>query len=238
MAAYNASAGSRLTPNNMLEVWAVLIPILLADIISPVLFAFMVYAAGTDRPLSNSGAVLLGFTVAYLGFGIVLALAFDTIIGILANPKPIDFGLGLLVGILLLWVAWSSRGDKKQEQSEPKVENLAPLKAFGIGAGINIAGLPFALPYLAAIDQILKADLTVTASVIVLVGYNLGYALPFLVVPALAFVLGEGSRAVLARINEKVDRASTYLKPWMLALVGTALVVDAIRFFAIGEGLF
>jgi hypothetical protein len=43
---------------------------------------------------------------------------------------------------------------------------------------------------------------------------------------------------VLARINEKVNRVSAYLMPWMLALVGTALVVDAIRFFAIGEGLF
>ena len=34
-------------------------------------------------------------------------------------------------------------------------------------------------------------------------------------------------------MREPVD-----LIPWILALVGTALVVDAIRFFAIGEGLF
>jgi cytochrome c biogenesis protein CcdA len=185
----------------MLDVWAVLVPILLADLVSPVLFAFMVYAAGTDRPLSNPSAVLLGHTVAYLGFGIVLAFAFDTITGRLANPKPVDFGLGLLVGVLLLWVAWRSRSASKPEQSEPKVENLTPLKAFGIGAVINIFGLPFALAYCAAIDQILKADLTVTDSVIVLAGYNLGYALPFLMVPALALALGDRSRPVLARAS-------------------------------------
>lgn len=60
----------------MLDLWAVLIPILLADVVNPVLFAFMVYmvyAVGTDRPLSNSISALLGHTAAYLSFGIVLA---------------------------------------------------------------------------------------------------------------------------------------------------------------------
>lgn len=222
----------------MLDLWAVLIPILLADIVNPVLFAFMVYAVGTDRPLGNSIAALLGHTAAYLGFGIALAFAFDAITNWLANPKPIDYGIGLLIGVLLLWVAWRIRGGDKQEKQETQVERLAPLKSFGTGAVINIIGLPFALPYFAALDQILKADLTVTDSVMVITGYNLGYALPFLVVPVLAVALGDRSRPVLARINEKVDRISAYLMPLMLTLVGIALVLDAIRFFAVGKGLF
>ena len=222
----------------MLDLWPVLIPILLADVVNPVLFAFMVYAAGTGRPLIDSSSVLLGHTTAYLGFGIVLALAFDTIADWLANPTSIDYALGLLIGVLLLWAAWRSRGSSKQEKSEPGVEKLTPLKAFGIGAVINIVGLPFALPYFAALDQILKADLSVLDSVIVLIGYNLGYALPFLVVPLLTVALGEASRPILARINEKVDRVGAYLMPLMLGLVGIALVVDAIRYFAVGEGLF
>jgi len=222
----------------MLDIWAVLIPILLADIVNPVLFAFMVYAVGTDRPLSNSGAVLLGHTASYLAFGIALAFAFETIAGRLTNPKPVDFGVGLLVGTLLLWVAWQSRGGKKQEKTETRVKQLTPLKAFGIGAIINIVGLPFALPYFAALDQILKADLAVSDSVMVLAGYNLGYALPFLVVPALALALGEGARPVLARLNERVDRVGAFLMPVMLGLVGVALVLDAILYFTRGDGLF
>ena len=222
----------------MLDLWAILIPILLTDLVNPVLFAFMVYAVGTDRPSINSSAALFGHTAAYLGSGIALAFAFDIITDRLANPKPIDYGVGLLVGALLLWVAWRIRSQDKQEKQQPKVEQLTPLKAFGIGATINIIGLPFALPYFAALDQILKADLTVTDSVMVLVGYNLGYALPFLVVPALALALGDRSRSVLARINERVDRVGSYLMPLMLTLLGIALVVDAMRFFVIGEGLF
>ena len=118
------------------------------------------------------------------------------------------------------------------------MEKLTPLKSFTIGAIINIIGLPFALPYFAALDQILKAELTVTSSVIVLVGYNLLYALPFLVVPVLVMMMGENSRPVLARVNEKVDRVSAYLMPLMLGFVGMALVLDALLYFTNGKGLF
>jgi hypothetical protein len=103
---------------------------------------------------------------------------------------------------------------------------------------INLIGLPFALPYFAALDQILEADLTATDSVTVLVGYNLAYALPFLIVPVLVLALGERSGPLLARINQKVDQVSTFLMPIMLLLVGIALVVDAILCFATGNGLF
>ena len=222
----------------MLELWVILTPILLADVVNPVLFAFMVYAVGTDRPLSNSISALLGHTAAYLSFGIILALSFNIIKAGLANPKPVDYIISLIVGILLLWVAWRSRSKTADKKDKPQVEELTPLKSFTIGAIINIIGLPFALPYFAAVDQILKAELTVTSSVIVLVGYNLLYALPFLVVPVLVMMMGENSRPVLARINEKVDRVSTYLMPLLLGFVGMALVLDALLYFTSGKGLF
>jgi cytochrome c biogenesis protein CcdA len=222
----------------MLDLWAVLIPILLADVVNPVLFAFMVYAVGSDRPLTNAIAALLGHTIAYLAFGIALAMAFETITGWLSNPKPVDYWLGLLIGVLLIWVAWRARSGGEEQRREPESKRLTPPKAFGIGAVINIVGLPFALPYFAALDQILKDALSVAASAMVIAGYNLGYALPFLVIPVLALLLGERSRPILARINEKVDRASAVIMPVMLGLVGVALVADAVQFLATGEGLF
>jgi hypothetical protein len=61
----------------MSELWATLAPILIVDVINPVLFATMVYAAGTRRAVINSSAILLGHTLAYLGAGIVLALGLE-----------------------------------------------------------------------------------------------------------------------------------------------------------------
>lgn len=222
----------------MADLWSVLIPILLADVVNPVLFAFMVYAVGTARPLVNSSAVLVGHTFAYLSFGILFTFVYETITERLSNPQPIDFGVGMLVGLLLLWMAWRSGRGEKNEKQASEVGELTTLKAFGFGVVINLVGLPFALPYFAALDQILKADLSVMDSALVLTGYNLGYALPFLVVPGLAMILGEDARPILARINDKVDRASAFLMPLVLGLVGIALVADAVSFFATGRGLF
>ena len=221
----------------MIEIWAVLTPILIADIINPVLFAFMVYAVSTKQPIVNSGAILLGHTIAYFCAGLILALGLERITERLANPHHIDFIIGLVIGLLLLWVAFRSTKKKEKHRNESSGD-LTPLKALGLGAIVNFVGIPFALPYFAALDQILKADFTVTEAVLVLVSYNLFYALPFVIVPILVATIGERSRPLLQRINDALDRFSSFLMPVLLFLVGLGLIVDSIVYFVTGEGLF
>ncbi|UCB54803.1 MAG: GAP family protein [Thiotrichales bacterium] len=221
----------------MLEIWAVLIPILIADVVNPVLFAFLVYAAGTSKPVLNSIAVLFGHTLAYFSAGIVIALGFERIADRLANPHHIDYIIGLVVGCLLLWAALRSRKQVDQSHRQDS-EDLSPLTAVGAGAVVNFVGIPFALPYFAALDQILKADLTTAGALMMLVAYNLLYALPFAVVPVLTAVYREQSRPLLQRINAALDRWSSYLMPVLLAAVGVALIADAISYFGTGAGLF
>jgi len=93
----------------MIELWTVLTPILLADVVNPVLFAFLVYAAGTDRPVANSTALLLGHTAAYFIVGILLALGLEQLEDRLSAPKPVDFVFELFIGLLLLWIALRNR---------------------------------------------------------------------------------------------------------------------------------
>jgi hypothetical protein len=70
----------------------------------------------------------------------------------------------------------------------------------------------------------------------VLVGYNLLYALPFVIVPFFALTLGERSKPLLQRINDVLVRISDFLMPILLALVGLVLVADAATYFIIGKG--
>jgi len=203
---------------------------------NPVLFAFMVYAAGTKHPVSNSSAVLIGHAVAYFIAGFILALGLERITDRLANPQFVDYIISLLLGILLLLVTFRPKNKTKKEQAKPDGV-LTPVKAFGLGAIINFVGIPFALPYFAALNQILKADLTIIDSVIVLFAYNLLYALPFVIVPVLVAMNGERSQSLLKRINLVVERASAYLMPALLAIAGFALVGDAIKFLLTGKGL-
>jgi cytochrome c biogenesis protein CcdA len=196
----------------------------------------MVYAAGSDRPIGNSLMVLLGHTVAYLSAGILLAIGMERIKDYLSRPHTIDFAVGLVIGLLLLWVAYlSSR--KKPEMEAGQGGQLTSLKAFGFGAIINFIGIPFALPYFAAIDQVLKLNLNFFDSFLGLLAYNLFYALPFLIVPALCLLMGQRSQSVLERINNWLDRVSVVLMPIILGLVGLALVADAVTYFTTGKGL-
>ena len=221
----------------MADLWLILLPILLTDIANPVLFALLVYLAGTDRGVLTSSAALLGHTAAYFSAGVIIAFAFNQITAFMADPGPVSYGLGFGLGCLLLWVAWLSRG--AGPASEP--DNSAPPtvgSAFMSGAIVNFIGIPFALPYFAAIDQILKTDLDTSGALLALGAYNLAYLTPFLVVPLLTLVMGAKAQAILSNINEKVERFGGVLLPIILGAVGIALIGDAALFFLRGEGLF
>lgn len=219
------------------EVWTVLIPILLTDIVNPVLFASMVFASGSRQPITNSVMVLLGHTLAYISAGFILAIGLESISERLADPQQIDFFFGFAIGILLIWAAFKSLGSRQENKKENGAD-LKPVKAFGLGMIVNFAGIPFALPYFAAVDQILKADLMPADAALAVLGYNFLYMLPFLAVPVVLAFFGQNSKVLLERMNNFLNKISAFLIPLLLGLVGLALVVDAILYFSSGTGLF
>jgi cytochrome c biogenesis protein CcdA len=220
-----------------MELWTVLLPILAADVVNPVLFAFMVYAAGSSRPVLYSSVLLMGHTLAYFFGGIGLTLGMGKVISRLQNPGNIDFVISMILGLGLLYFALKSRNDqgKKPVDDGP---SLTLVSAFSSGAIINFVGIPFALPYFAVIDQMLKADLPFRDMLMVLGGYNLIYALPFVLVPVLVATMGKSSQPILNKINGWLERVSAILMPLLLGLVGLALVIDVIVYFVSGKGLF
>ena len=64
-----------------------LIPILVADVLNPVLLAFLIYAAGGRHGAIDSCAGLLGHTVAYFCAGLALLWGFDRIANALNEPR-------------------------------------------------------------------------------------------------------------------------------------------------------
>ncbi len=220
----------------MTDLVPALLPILLVDVLNPVLFAMLVFAAGSGRPVANSFSMLAGHTLAYFCAGIVVSFGVEQITARLAEPQRIDFVISGIVGLGLIWAALSTRKSGAPGAEEPEWE-LTPLRCFGFGAILNFIGIPFALPYFAAVDQILKANLSLAESLAVLGAYNIAYALPFLVVPVATAIAGESAKASLERINGFIARASDLLMPWLFLLLGLALVADSGAYFLTGEGL-
>jgi cytochrome c biogenesis protein CcdA len=220
----------------MIDLLPKLIPLLVVDVLNPVLFALLVIAVSTGRPYANSTALIAGHTAAYFLSGVVIALGLTQITARLNNPMPVDFVIELLLGLLLLWAALASRDGKASESKAPEAE-LTPAFCFGYGAVVNFIGVPFALPYFAAVDQILKADLSVESSLVAMAIYNLAYALPFLAVPVLVAVAGDSSKPVLDRINNLLIRLVDRFMPIILLLLGFALSADALAFLISGGTL-
>jgi cytochrome c biogenesis protein CcdA len=222
----------------MIDLWTVLLPILLVDALNPVLFAFVVYAVGTERPFSNGAAALAGHTLAYFLAGIAIALGLDRLSELLENPGALAFSIEAVLGGVLLFVAAKSVGGSGASPPTEGAGALTPLSAFGLGMVINFVGIPFAVPYFAALDQILKVDLDTAGAVLQLAIYNAGYALPFLALLGIRAALGDEARPVLERINDVVERASGFVMPPLLGLAGIALLIDAGVWFATGDALF
>lgn len=222
---------------SVFELWMTLIPILIADVINPVLFAFLVYAAGTERPVVNTCGVLLGHTLAYFLAGIVIAVGIEQISDHLSNPQQIDYIIGFVIGVILLWVGYLSWKTENTEQAAES-RTVTPLKAIGLGAVVSFMGMPFALPYFAALDQMLKADLTPLSALGVLAAYNVLYALPFALVPVLIATSGQKSQEILRTINSWLVSISNFLMPILLTLVGLALIVDSMIYFVTGYEMF
>jgi cytochrome c biogenesis protein CcdA len=217
--------------------WGVLLPILLSDVLNPVLFTFMVYAAGSRRPVATSSAMLLGHTAAYICSGVFLAYSIEKLTARLANPQTIDFIIEFVIACALLWLVFRTRTDKGKRPDEQTPE-FTVWKAFGFGAVVNLIGIPFALPYFAAIDQLLKSDLDSGGVITGLVIYNIAYALPFMLIPILTAIMGDKSKPILARVNGMMEKASDVIMPLLLLLIGLALLTDSVWFFINGQSFF
>jgi cytochrome c biogenesis protein CcdA len=221
----------------MNDLLLILTPILLGDVANPVLFALLVYLAASPRGALLSSAALAGHTAAYFGSGVVIAFAFTELTEFMNNPSTLGSVIGGALGIALLYVAWlSSRSSPEREPEQPEKETSG--SAFVTGAIVNFIGIPFGLPYFVAIDQILKADLSLAGSLAVLAGYNLAYMAPFLLVPILTLVMGADARALLQRMSAWVEKVGGVLLPLIMVALGVFLILDAGYYFATGEGLY
>jgi len=220
-----------------------LIPIVIADVINPVLLAAVVYALASRRPYATSMSVLAGWFTVYLAAGVFLAEVIDWIAARLASPGPIEFTVQLVVGLFLLWVGFRAvragappkRGARKHEINENNGMGLGA--AFLLGASINVIGLPFAVPYFAAVNQIVKADPEYVTGLFVLILYNVFYILPFLGIIAVQAIFRAESRPMLERISSWMDRIGNVLLPGLLLLLGIVLFVDALVYLVTGAPL-
>lgn len=227
----------------MIELLLVLVVV---DALNPVLAAAVIFALGTQQPYRGAFWVLLGWFVIYFVTGVGLAIGLQQIIGSMATPRPVDFVIQTPIALGLIWMAYRTARDAEvrkrgagrvSQVTTETTHRLGALPGFLLGATINTVGLPFAIPYFAAINQILKVDLDTTGTVAVLGLYNLVYVLPFAALGLLRWICREQAAELFEQINAWMEKTSAVITPIMLFLIGAALLIDAAMYFATSSSL-
>lgn len=227
----------------MLELLLLLLPIVITDALNPVLAAAVIFALGTPGPYRAAAAVLAGWLTVNLVAGAALVLGLGLVTGA-AGAQPIELALQVPVAFGLVWFAYLAarsgedpRGARRASRPTRSMHTLGPLAGILLGAMIDVVELPFALPYFAAVIQILKADLGVGEALVVLAIYNLAYLLPFAALVVLRFVYRGRSVALFERVNAGMEKAGALVLPLLLFVLGAVLLVDAVLFFFAGMPL-
>ncbi|WP_170329837.1 GAP family protein [Ruegeria arenilitoris] len=231
----------------MSDIWVVGIPILLVDVVSPVLLAATAFALTGNRPIANSIALILGHSIAYfvMGMLIVYGLAelfspvVDFVVKGFANPTPINFVIGFLLGLVLLSLAFrvstSAEMEKQSARSEVRQQKEGVFPSFVMGATLCIVGMPFAVPYFGFINEMFRFN--VQSKPVGLLIYNLFYALPFALIPLAYALAGNSIVDKLKALNRFLSTTASWFVPLLFGILGLAFVVDAIKYFLTGSGL-
>ena len=223
----------------MIELLTILAPIALVDSLSVVPLAMvpLVLLLGGSRPVAGSLSFLAGILATYLPFGVLLLFGLDALFDRMAthfsawwNQQP-DLGdvlLEILIGLVMIVFGHrlcSRRGNPARKQEK---KGMTPSQAFLLAALINLSGMWGALPYFAAITQILKVDLSPGGMLSALLFYNLVFLLPLASFLVLHLALGDRATRLFNSLNDFVTRWGSRVLVTALIGLGFVLVVDGI----------
>ena len=226
----------------MVELLVILTPIGLLDSMSAVPFFIlpMTILLGGNRPLLGSLMFIAGVFITYFPFGLLLLFGLDmvfdwlnaTVAGFLSKePDTLDLVLQLAIGLLMVVFGYRIAAARESRGERDGAAAVTPGAAFVLAALLNLSGMWGALPYFAAIDQILRADLEAGGMVLVLAYYNLVFVVPLLVFIGLRYALGQRTDRLFQTMTRFLTRWGRRLIVYILFGLGVVLLADGIGWF-------
>jgi hypothetical protein len=223
----------------MLDLLIALTTISLIDSLSMLPFAVVALAVllSGKQPYLTATGFLLGIFVSYFASGLLIAFGLgetinrvtEALVHWFKHPNAIDYYLSIVVGLLLIFFGyrWAIARRKKAAQKKPDA-GMGPLQAFAVGAGAVIAGLWGALPYFAAIDTILKEDLSTAASIGALTYYNVVFVSSGVVLVLIRAVMGPRADAMFDAVNRFIAVWGKWLIITLMVILGLVMLADGV----------
>ncbi len=223
----------------MLQLLLSLTPISLIDSLSLLPFAMVVLAVllSGPKPYLASVSFLLGTTLAYFAAGLLIVFGLGEFIqrataGIAHgcnNPRAIDYILSMVVGIalILLGYRWAIARRKRAERKQVSA-GMTPGAAFVTGAGATIAGIWGALPYFAAIDQIMKADVSYAEGIVALAYYNIVFVSLAAALVLIRAVVGQRSDGLFNAVTRLFEIWGKRVLVALMIVLGSVMLADGV----------
>ena len=225
----------------MNQLLAVLTPIALLNSlwILPSGITGVAASLGARKPILTASAFIAGRLVPHFTFGLLLAIGLDSAFDrikvwvrhLWREPDTLVVVLQLVIGaVMVVFGSRLSRASQQRPHVAPSTP-MTPIRAFSVSAGLTLIGLPGALMYFAAIDQILRADVTALGIVKALLFYNVVFLLPLMLIVLSRGLLGTRSDPLFGAVARFFERRGKQLMFVALLGLGVVLTVDAIGWF-------
>jgi len=199
----------------------------LIDSANPSTIGPALYLATGSAARRQLAAFTGGVFVVQVAAGLILILGPGQAI-LAAAPHPgrrathlIELFLGgaMVIFATVLWAAREGVARRfAREQRRVRRSSLA------LGAGIMVIELPTALPYFAVIAAIVGSGRRIPTQIALVVLFNLAFIIPLLAIFALRSLGRQGSERRLTRLRTELDRFAPLLIPFLILLVGAALL--------------
>jgi hypothetical protein len=225
----------------MVALLLLLAPIGLLDSTSiiPLCIVPIIALLAGPRPLLGASALILGVFAVYLACGLLvlfgLQSAFDAIdayvIRLWKDPSTEELVFQIVLGLVACAFGFRLVANRARGRQEAPSAAMTPAQAWLAGAGLTIVGLPGAVPYFAAIDLVLRADVALARQLAALVYYNAVFVAPLFAIVALRLVLGGRGDRVLDAVKRFFDTWGHRVIVALLFILGAVLVADGIGWF-------
>ena len=201
----------------------------LLDSLNPSALVVALWLLSRPRPAQRLLAYVGGILVSYLAIGVAMMLGFTALSEPLGRVLDHPVALvvqGLLGAALLVYAIFAP--STAHAAHEPHAPATGTLLSFAVlGMAVTLAELVTALPYFAAIALMIGHHLEPAQWLPLLLGYNLIFVAPPLLLLGLHALLGHRTDERFARWRERLRRGAREATLWIFALAGVALMGDA-----------
>ncbi len=207
-----------------------LVAIAAVDSLNPTATALQVYLLTTPRPIGRSISFITGIFVAYWAVGLLATLGLARFIQWVFEIQSEWMSLiQCILGIALLYIGVTLNSFSNAHQPlKNKPNSLKPIHTFFLGMSVTLLESPTAFPYLAAIERIAQAKLSLPDLAGLLSIYNLVFVMPLIGLLGIYITFQSKSTELLKRINQAITTWSPKILRVLLLITGTFLLAEGI----------